>query len=74
MPKRDWIYVQDKRSKRENPSQVAGPESSGEERKLIGILLVGIVLLIIAVLASNGGSDTTPVMTPAGMILGGLIC
>ena len=74
MTKRDWIYVQVKRSEKEEPSQVAGPESSGEERKLIGILLVGIFLLAIAVLASSGGSDTTPVMTPAGMILGGLIC
>lgn len=73
MTKRDHIYVQVKRSERENPSQVAGPESSGKERKLIGILLVGLVLLVIAVLASSGGSDTTPVMTPAGMILlGGL--
>ena len=74
MTKRDWIYVQNKRSKRENPSQVAGPESSGEERKLVGVLFIVVVLLIIAVLASSGGSDTTPVMTPAGMILGGLIC
>lgn len=48
-------------------------ENEGCERQILGICVVLLILMGIAFLASLS-SDKEPIMTPAGMLLGGLIC
>lgn len=73
MTKRDNIYVQVKRSERENQAKVLTPEATGCERILVVTLIITAVIIGIAFLFATD-NDTVPLMTPAGMLLGGLIC